>query len=201
VASVFVLLAAVVGIGVYGVLGLMQGGLDDDGYGLALAGGALMGLLVWVATFVLAAVFFGIWIHRAAKNLPALGATYLQFTPGWCVGWFYVPIMSLFKPYQAMREIWQQSEPDADATPVYGVMPSNGTPLMPLWWGAWLGSAVAFNVSGRMTEMSAITKVALVASALQVVAGIACVLLMRQVAARQERTALRRVPSAVPAPG
>ena len=47
---------------------------------------------------------------RVAKNVRALGATGLEFTPGWAVGWFFVPIAGFFKPFQAMREIWKASK-------------------------------------------------------------------------------------------
>ena len=36
-------------------------------------------------------------------------ADHESFTPGWSVGWFFVPIMNPWKPFQAMREIWQAS--------------------------------------------------------------------------------------------
>jgi hypothetical protein len=60
-------------------------------------------------------VLICIW-PRANRNARALGATGMRFTPGWCVGWYFVPIMNLFRPYQAMKEIWMASVP-SDATP------------------------------------------------------------------------------------
>ena len=40
----------------------------------------------------------------------ALGSPGLRFTPGWAVGWYFVPIANLWKPYQAMKEIWRASK-------------------------------------------------------------------------------------------
>jgi hypothetical protein len=31
----------------------------------------------------------------------------MRFTPGWAVGWSFVPFMNVFRPYQAMQEIWK----------------------------------------------------------------------------------------------
>jgi hypothetical protein len=62
-----------------------------------------------VALFIVTGIVFLTWIHRANRNARALGAEGMRFTPGWSVGWYFVPIMSLWKPFQAMREIWQAS--------------------------------------------------------------------------------------------
>jgi hypothetical protein len=64
---------------------------------------------IQVALFIVTGIVFLVWIHRANRNARALGAEGMQFTPGWSVGWFFVPIMSLWKPFQVMREIWQAS--------------------------------------------------------------------------------------------
>jgi len=84
-------------------------------------------------------VLFCLWIPRANRNARALGATGMRFTPRWCVIWYLIPIMHLFRPYQAMKEIWMASDP------------SGGTPwqqrevslILPLWWTLWLISSFA----------------------------------------------------------
>ena len=35
------------------------------------------------------------WIYRANANVRALGAKDMKFTPGWAVGWYFVPILWL----------------------------------------------------------------------------------------------------------
>jgi len=60
-------------------------------------------------------VLFLVWIYLANKNVRALGARGMEHTPGWCVGWFFVPIANLYMPYQAIREVYQASDPEADA--------------------------------------------------------------------------------------
>ena len=49
-----------------------------------------------------AAIAFLMWIFRASQNLPRLGAVGQRFSPRWAVGWWFVPIMLLFRPYQAI---------------------------------------------------------------------------------------------------
>ena len=101
----------------------------------------LTGLLV-LATLIV----FGRWIVLAHRNLPALGAQYLEYRPGWAVGWFFIPILNLWKPFQAMRSLWQYShsvhKPDLqDSTWVLGV-----------WWALWLIHSFIGNFSLNTTH-------------------------------------------------
>ena len=68
---------------------------------------ALTGLLflLWVAT----AVFFLMWMFRASKNLQSLQSYSQRFSAGWAVGWWFIPIMSFFRPYQVMAECCPRS--------------------------------------------------------------------------------------------
>jgi hypothetical protein len=85
------------------------------------------------------------WIHRINWNARALGAENMQFTPGWSIGWYFVPIANFWKPYQAMKEIWKASanpkEWESQAVP--------GT--LGLWWTLWIVYSMLGNASFRMT--------------------------------------------------
>lgn len=107
-------------------------GIENDQREGAIGG---FSLVLALATFVV----FGIWIVRAHRNLPALGARHLEFTPGWALGWFFVPIAYFWKPYQAMRALWQNSR---DATRPHT---QDTTWVMPVWWGLWIISMVLGN--------------------------------------------------------
>ncbi len=54
-------------------------------------------------------ILFFCWIHQADRNCRQFGATDMRFTPGWSVGCFFVPLLNLYRPYQAMKQIWQVS--------------------------------------------------------------------------------------------
>jgi hypothetical protein len=79
---------------------------------------------------------FGTWIVRAHRNLPALGAENLDIRPGWALGYFFVPIANFWKPYTAMRTLWQASHHaprwHLEDAPWWLVM----------WWVLWLLSTV-----------------------------------------------------------
>jgi hypothetical protein len=50
------------------------------------------------------------WIYRAYKNIQGFGAQGLRFSPGWAVGYYFIPILSLIRPVQVMSEIWRASD-------------------------------------------------------------------------------------------
>ncbi|MEE2641242.1 MAG: DUF4328 domain-containing protein [Planctomycetota bacterium] len=67
--------------------------------------------LVTLLVYLVTAIVFLVWFHRAYKNLPALGGRNLATTPGWATGSFFIPILNLFRPYQAVAEIWKTVAP------------------------------------------------------------------------------------------
>jgi len=96
--------------------------------------------LLVIATGLGSSIAFLMWIHRVHRNLPSLGATDLRFTPGWAVGWFFVPIMNLFRPCQVMREVWRESDSAALAPDPWSGNPSppTGSSLVGWWWALYL---------------------------------------------------------------
>jgi len=101
--------------------------------------------IVRVLLFIVSGVLVLRWIHRANFNARRLGARYLEFTPGWAVGWFFVPFANLVKPYQAMCEIWKASSDPVDWK--HRTVPA----LLLWWWLAWLAMSLLGNVTFRMT--------------------------------------------------
>ncbi|MCP3960951.1 MAG: DUF4328 domain-containing protein [bacterium] len=70
----------------------------------------------------------------------------MEFTPGWSVGWFFVPIMNLFKPYQAVREIYHASDPEADAE---SWRQPEAPSFITMWWGLWIITNILGNFEMR----------------------------------------------------
>jgi hypothetical protein len=102
--------------------------------------------LIGVVTLTSAVVtgFFCLkWIYRVSLNAHSL-VKGLTITPGWAIGWYFVPIALLFKPFQALKEAWQ-----ASANPL--AWRSVDTPgVLRWWWGLWLLSSVLSNISLRL---------------------------------------------------
>lgn len=101
-----------------------------------------------IALFVIAAILFIRWFHRAYRNLPPLGAEG-RFSTKWAVAAWLVPILSEWRPKQLANEIWRTSDPDAAAK--QGVV--RGGPLLTFlwwWWATFLGSQSLYSVAFRI---------------------------------------------------
>jgi hypothetical protein len=61
----------------------------------------------------------------------------MTFSPGWSIGWYFIPIANFIKPYQAMKEIWQVAHRGRPG-------PSS---IVGGWWILWIVS----NFLGRLT--------------------------------------------------
>lgn len=83
------------------------------------------------------------WVYRANRNARAFGRG-LSNTPPWAVGWFFVPIASLWKPFQAMEEMWRVSQ-NPEGWKRLAV-----PPLLRWWWGFWLVGTIAGNLAMRI---------------------------------------------------
>ena len=93
----------------------------------------------WQIVLIIAyVVVFFMWIYKANKNLRSLRAAGLRFTPGWAVGWFFVPIMNLFRPYQIVSEIWKASDPGVDTTHDTSWKAVPTSPIVGCWFALYL---------------------------------------------------------------
>jgi hypothetical protein len=101
-----------------------------------------------IGSYGLSVIMVALWIYRAHDNLRDFGADGLEFTPGWSVGWFFVPFMSLFKPFQAMKELWNASEG------THSDFRSHAPPVLSIWWGAFIIDNMLSNIGSRYTAIS-----------------------------------------------
>lgn len=85
--------------------------------------------LFYFVIFIASVTLIGRWIYIANSNARQLGAQGMEFTPGWSVGWYFIPIANIWKPFLAMREIWKASHRPA------AWQSAPGSPLLGWWWG------------------------------------------------------------------
>lgn len=116
--------------------------------------------VAYVLSYLVTAVLFLKWIHRANLNARSLGAKDLRFSPGWAVGWYFIPFMNLVRPYQAMKEIWQASKnPENWST-------EPAPPILGWWWALFLVSGflgqTALRMSIQANSLSALSNATLV---------------------------------------
>lgn len=88
-------------------------------------------------------ILWCMWLHRAARNVNEAGFERFEFTPGWAVGWHFIPFANLVQPFKVMRQIWNASAADANDL-------DSSAPNVNLWWGTWLASGILGNASTRI---------------------------------------------------
>ncbi len=131
-------------------------------------------------------ICFLVWTYRLHQNLRAFGVSRLSVTAGWAVGYFFVPIINLYRPYQIFCEIWKASDP-GPAPREDGAWQTLRVPaLVGFWWAFWLGSGVVDQLSATTPHET--SGVALGAALRLIAAGFA-LLIVRGFTAREEQTA------------
>lgn len=152
--------------------------------------------LLHIVIFVITAVLFLMWLHRVYRNLPALGAQSMETTPGWAVGYFFIPFANLVKPFHVVREIWNKSDPQAETLEGFGSY-SSGTPaLVGWWWAFWIIANVSARIADRIAGdsetvggMILAARLGIAADVLFLVAGVLAILVVRKIDERQEAKA------------
>lgn len=94
-----------------------------------------------IGLMALTGVLFLVWLWRVYRNLHrTLGARNLDVSPGWAVGWWFVPVANLVKPVGIMSEAWAASHA--------GYLPNSDhwkhgrrSPLVGFWWPLFIGAS------------------------------------------------------------
>src|SRR5919199_877495 len=130
--------------------------------------------LIYIFVFVTTVVLFCMWLHRAYRNLPALGnpKPALKHSPGWAVGSFFVPVMNLFVPFRAVRETWAKSDPAVPGDNYVAPQEPPAPLIMNLWWAFWLISNFVNNAAFRVRYRAATEQAMVVAAWLDLFGGL-----------------------------
>lgn len=148
--------------------------------------------VVFLILFIITAIVFLNWIARVSRNLRALGVTHQRFSPGWAVGWWFIPFMSLVRPYQVMKEISEGSY----ANPSYEIGSSQSTivtPILGWWWAAWIIGSVVSNLAVPLISDASIEEVitadilSMAGDAVMFVAAVLAAVLVVQISTRQNQ--------------
>jgi len=95
--------------------------------------------------FLLSSFFIiGRWLFVSAKINHLSGIKDLEISPGWSVGWYFIPFANLVMPYKSLKETFKASFNTEDwqdiKAPYY----------FPIWWGTWIIGNIIYNASLRI---------------------------------------------------
>ncbi|WP_394846975.1 DUF4328 domain-containing protein [Pendulispora brunnea] len=150
--------------------GQLDGTREHVGAALIVGGSGLFTVLAHLA----AALCYCLWLHRAASNVHAFGG-YMTFSPGACVGWFFVPFANWVKPYRAVSELWVASHPRAHRT----------KSMLDAWWATWIISSFLQTAAGRISDMSLAGTIGLGGTLFTAIAAYFCIAVMRAISQGQ----------------
>ena len=175
-------------LGMYGVGTLGEGVRNEDliEISMLIRGLSALGQL---AMFVYMAICFGMLMYRFAANARTLGFTGFSHSPGWVVGWYYVPFAHLIMPYKAIVEVWQASKTRVEP----GVYPewhdeTTGV-LLKAWWAAWIFGTITNNAALRFSQSDYLESFGMTltpfAAVLQVLSAVLCIIVVSRLASGQ----------------
>jgi len=103
-----------------------------------------MFVVVALALSVLAIVNFILlmtWLFKATRFIGGKTNPALTISPGWAIGWWFIPIANFIAPFMVMTELYNASRTPENWN-------KRGLPILAiLWWGAtWLSIAVALGI-------------------------------------------------------
>jgi len=94
---------------------------------------------IYSLLYLTTAVIFIMWLYRAHKNLQFLHPDLLEFSDAAAIGWWFAPIFALFRPFQVVREVWAESEPEFDPDALHLSANLHTAPgYMVAWWAAFI---------------------------------------------------------------
>lgn len=117
-----------------------RGFLSDD------AMTSLLGLIQF-GWFAVAGICVLLWTYRAKANTRIDGARDLSFSPAMAVGSYFIPLLNLVVPLQAMRELYKASVDPRDWEAVH--VPA----LFGWWWAFWIAGNIAGVAVFRLATM------------------------------------------------
>lgn len=98
---------------------------------------------------VISMVTYLMWFYRAYANQRQL--FFMANTKGWAIGAWIVPIVSLFKPYQMMKEMYTNAENHLVEKGLDTTKPRRFT-IIGLWWTCWIIYGIGSNIGSGVSN-------------------------------------------------
>lgn len=95
----------------------------------------VVGILYLIA-YVISVITFIQWFRRAYFNLH-LKVKYLSHPEGWAAGSWFVPFTNLYRPYQIMKELYQETKALLVKKEIF-FKGDLATSTLGWWWALWL---------------------------------------------------------------
>lgn len=136
--------------------------------------------------YIISVFLFFYWFRRAYANLERAGVK-INNDESWAIWGFIVPIISLFKPFQIMKEIWVKTQKIIKKFDKSFDTNYNTVPII-LWWILFIGS----NIIGRyilknsfkedtIESLTDLTKANLISDSIQIIEALLVLFLVTRI--------------------
>lgn len=158
-------------------------GIDAEPLSFAAAVYTVLALIL-LPTLLMTSFVLCLWWHRMVKNLSALGAHDLDYTPKRAVWSFFIPFVNLVQPQDVGQEIWKASDPTLiDNTPLSRKSVERSQ-VIGAWWVLFVFGNIFDGASSRFDN--AVVVLSLIGHVLSAAAGVCAILMVKRIAERQE---------------
>src|SRR5579871_4817697 len=104
-----------------------------------------------VAVFVVTAILFLRLLYKAVQQAKGFAVPFTYVSPGWAVGYWFIPLMNLYRPFQAVKALFaactQEAGPNAK--------PAAGEQLLSAWWAMFLlGNMANWALASSTTDFN-----------------------------------------------
>ena len=115
--------------------------LRGAGLSLILMAGMSM---IQIVMFAAIAFLFLRLLYKAVQKAESFDPPFTYVSPGWAVGYWFVPLMNLYRPFEVVKALFQACAGQA------GGKPAAGQQLLGAWWALLLLSNILSMVVARM---------------------------------------------------
>ncbi len=187
------------------VIGTLQSGGDVSPGRLLALGDKLQNLsTVMYGALLVTIVAFCMWTYRVASNAAAAFGARTPVTPGWAVGYYFIPFINMWRPYQALGDVWRGSDPkggedDSRFASIAAPLPW----FFITWWLTWLASRLVERIAiSKFESVETFVDTAggfrwlMIAAGIDIVAVVLCLMVTWKLTHRQDRRAEGALPRA-----
>lgn len=93
-------------------------------------------LILQITTFIISSISFIIWFYTAYSNL-SYRISNINYSVGWSIGAWFVPILSLFRPVNIMSELNNKTNMILESRNIKDKQTKH--PFIVWWWGLFIG--------------------------------------------------------------
>ncbi len=106
--------------------------------------------IVYLAVYIASGITFILWFRRAYYNLHTQ-VSLLQHGEGWAAGGWFVPIVSWYRPFQIMKEMYVETQ-SLFTQRVSNYTQHISTALLGWWWALWIVEGVLGQINFQLSR-------------------------------------------------